>query len=84
MNRRLDPADLRAYARRDWGIAERLDRVARARAPVDEKLALAGALYQAARVTRPSWPTDADRLIDFESHIRMRDIFRRAGRVGAR
>jgi len=44
---RLSPEDLRRYARRDWGAPERLARRARAAQSVEQKVALAIALYEA-------------------------------------
>lgn len=81
---RLDPDDLRRYANRDWGAPERLARGERAALPVSEKVALAVALYEAARNANPGWPDDADRRRDLASHIELRSRLRRAADVGAR
>lgn len=80
---RLDPDSLRAYAARDWGAPERLARVARSAQPVDEKVRLAIALYEAARETRPGWPSEADRRQDLQSHRRLRALLDRGAHVGA-
>jgi hypothetical protein len=80
----LDPDDLRAWARRDWGAPERLSRHARARATIEEKVRIAAELYEAARATRPGWPDDATRLEDLEHHLRVRALLDRAAHVGRR
>ncbi len=80
---RLDPEDLRRYARRDWGAPERLARRQRALQPVEVKVRLAIELYEAARATRPGWPDTATRLADFEAHCRLRALLDRAAHVGA-
>lgn len=77
----LDPDELRRYAARDWQAPERLSRAARARAPVAEKVRIAQALYEAARATRPGWPTDADRRADLEHHLRLKALMERAAHV---
>nr|MBA2319878.1 hypothetical protein [Deltaproteobacteria bacterium] len=81
---RLDPADLRAYAARDWGAPERLARAHRARQPVEQKVAIAVALYEAARATLPGWPDEATRRADLAAHVRLRALLDRAAHVGAR
>ena len=81
---RLDPAELRAYARRDWGAPERLSRRRNANLPVADKVRLAIALSEAARATRPDWPDDAARRADLETHLRVRALLDRAAHVGAR
>jgi len=80
---RIDPDELRAYAARDWGAAERLAREERARRPVDEKVRLAIELYEATKATRPDWPDEATRRADLESHRRVRALLDRASHVGA-
>ncbi len=81
---RLDPDDLRRYARRDWGAPERMARRVRSRQPIDVKVRLAIELYEAARATRPGWPDTATRQADFEAHCRLRELLGRAAHVGAR
>ena len=81
---RLDPADLRRYADRDWGAPERLARVARAKLPVHEKVRIAIELYEAARKTRPDWPDEAARRADFEAHLRLKALMQRAPNVRCR
>ena len=81
---RLDPAELRAYARRDWDAPERLSRRRRVNLPVADKVRLAIDLSEAARATRPDWPNDATRRADLESHLRVRALLDRAAHVGAR
>lgn len=81
---RLDPAELRAYARRDWGAPERLSRRRNANLPVADKVRLAIDLSAAARATRPDWPDDAARRADLETHLRVRALLDHAAHVGAR
>lgn len=81
---RLDPDDLRRYARRDWEAPARLARQDRARQPIEVKVRLAIELYEAARATRPCWPDTATRQADFEAHCRVRALLDRAAHVGAR
>ena len=80
---RLDPAELRSYAARDWSAPERLARRERALLPVAEKVRIAIELYEAARATRPDWPDEATRRADFEAHLRLRALLDRAAHVGA-
>jgi hypothetical protein len=81
---KLSPADLRAYARRDWSLPERLARRERAARPIAEKVRLAIALYEAARATVPGWPSEATRRADFDAHLRLKRLLERAAHVGAR
>jgi hypothetical protein len=81
---RLDPADLRAYAARDWGVVDAATREDRARAPVAQKVALGVELYEAARRALPGWPDDDARRADLDHHLRLRRLLDRAARVGAR
>lgn len=81
---RLDPDALRAWAARDWGAPERLSREARARAPVEEKVRVAIALYEAARATCPGWPDETIRRDDLAHHQRVKALLARAADVGRR
>ncbi len=81
---KLDPADLVAYARRDWAAPERLARAARARQPIEQKVRLSIELYEAARATNPGWPDEATRRADFEHHVRLKELMDAASDVGAR
>lgn len=81
---RLDPDDLRGYARRDWRAPERLARRMRAGQPVPQKVALAVSLYEAARATTPGWPDPTTRRRDLQSHVNVRRLLQRAAHVGAR
>jgi len=74
----LDPEHLRAYARREWSRPQALARRDRANMTVHERVAMAIALYEAARATRPGWPTDQDRLRDLEHHLRMNRLLDQA------
>ena len=80
----LDPAELRAYAARDWNAPERLARRERAHRPVEEKVRIAIELYEAMRRTRPDWPDEATRRADLENHLHLRHLLDRAADVGAR
>jgi hypothetical protein len=81
---KLDPATLRAYAARDWQAPERLARAGRARQPIADKVAIAIALYEAAKRTNPTWPDEATREADLAAHQRLRALLDRAAHVGAR
>ena len=74
----IDPEHLRLYAQRDWSRPETLARKDRAAMSVGERVAMAIALYEAARATRPGWPTDQDRLRDLEHHLRMNRLLDKA------
>lgn len=80
----LDHDELRSYASRDWGLPERLARKGRAMLPVQQKVRLAIDLYEAARVTRPEWPSDSIRRADLATHQRVRALLDRASHVGRR
>lgn len=80
----LDPAELRAFARRDWGAPERLARAERVARSPERCFELAWELYLAARFACPGWPSEEDRRRDFEHHLAMRALLDRAGHVGRR
>jgi hypothetical protein len=80
----LDPDDLRAYAARDWAAPERLSLRARVALPLEEKIRISIALYEAMKETRPDWPDEMDRRQDLETHLRLRALLNRAAHVGAR
>ena len=61
MSARFDAEELRSYAGRDWGAPERLARAHRVKQPIEQKVRLAIALYEAARNTNPGWPSEAVR-----------------------
>ena len=82
MSARFDAEELRRYAGRDWGAAERLARVHWVKQPIEQKVRLAIDLYEAARNTNPGWPSDADRRADLATHRRVRALLDRAARVG--
>lgn len=52
--------------------------------PIARRVELGIALYEAARATRPGWPDEATRRADFESHLRVKALLKRAAHVGAR
>ncbi len=72
----MDRDALRAYARRDWAVLERLDRAhwADTIAGQDPNAGFraAGALAEHARRVRPDWPTAADRQRDLDHHIALK------------
>lgn len=80
----LVPQELRDYAGRDWGAPQRLARQERARQPIDRKVAIAVALYEAARAARPGWPDEATRRADLDVHLRVRALLDKAAGVGIR
>ena len=80
----LDVTDLRDYAGRDWGMPERLARSRRVKLPVAQRVRLAIDLYEAARATRPEWPSEALRRADLATHQRVRALLDRAAHVGRR
>ena len=80
----LDHDELRSYARRDWGLPERLAGQQRAKLPVARKIRLAIDLYEAARASRPEWPDEAVRRADLTNHQRVRALLYRAAHVGRR
>ena len=80
----LDDAELRAYARRDWGAPARVARKERARLPVAYKVQIAVQLYEAARAARPGWPDEVTRRSDLANHQRVRALLDRASHVGRR
>ena len=84
MSTPLDPTELRGYAARDWNAPERLARKHRANLPVEQKVRLAIALYEAARATRPGWPGEETRRADLATHRRVRALLDRAAHVGGR
>ena len=84
MSAPLDPAELRGYAARDWDAPERLARMRRANLPVEQKVRLAIALYEAARATRTEWPGEETRRADLATHRRVRALLDRAAHVGGR
>lgn len=81
---RLDPEDLRRYARRAWDSPERLARRRRAQQPVEHKVQIAIELYEATKSIRPDWPDDDTRQADFDAHLRLRALLDRAANVGTR
>ena len=80
----LTAEDLVAFAQRDWQAPQRLARAHRAGQPVQTKVRLAIALYEAARATRPGWPDEEARRADLASHRRVRALLDRAAHVGPR
>ena len=84
MTTQLDATELRGYANRDWGAPERLARRRRATLPIERKVRLAVALYEAARATRPEWPDETMRRADLASHLRVRALLDRAAHVRGR
>lgn len=81
---RLDPEELRAYAKRDWAAPARLAARRRVEQSIDIKVRLSIQLYEAARTTRPDWPSEEDRQLDRRTHERVRALLDRAAHVRAR
>ncbi len=81
---RLNPEELREYARRDWSAPERLARAHRAQQSIAQKVRIAIELYEAVRQMRPNWPDEATRRADLASHLRVRALLDKAAHVGAR
>ena len=84
MSTPFDVTELRSYAGRDWGAPERLARRHRAGLPAEKKVRLAIDLYEAARATRPEWPSEAIRRADLATHLRVRALLDRAAHVSGR
>ena len=82
MNTPFDPTEFRSCAGRDWEAPERLARGHRAGLPVEQKVRLAIDLYEAARATRPEWPSEAIRRADLATHLRVRALLDRAADGG--
>ena len=77
----LNPAELRAFVRRDWNCLVQPDRIARAAQPTEQKMRIAAALYEAARQTLPGWPRASDRCADFDHHLAVQAIYARITHV---
>jgi hypothetical protein len=81
-----DPAQLRAYAGRDWSAALR----DKARCWRDFKLEhgpaggvrVADELLRQVRLARPDWPSERERREDMEMHLRLIEVFRRVASRG--
>jgi hypothetical protein len=78
----VNPADLRAYARRDWRAAEIRKREYWAR-EVAERGPLATflasqALWEHMRRLRPDWPSPEERRADLAHHIALKHALDRA------
>ena len=84
MSAPFDAEELRSYAGRDWSAPERLARVHRVNLPIEQKVRLAIDLYEAARITRAGWPSEAARRADFATHRRVRALLDHATHVGSR
>lgn len=74
--------DILSYLSRDWGAARRAkdlywrDRIARLGAA--EGLRVAEQLRRQVIAHDPAWPSDADRLVDFQAHVRLAGRLRHA------
>ena len=77
----MDPADVKAYADRDWRLARELkDRYWATRKRTlrpEEALSVAENLRQQARALRPAWPGEKDREADLENHVRVAECLHR-------
>lgn len=80
--------DIRAFVNRDWASARQSkdaywgERIARLGAR--EGLRMAGELRQQALRLDPSWPHADERRQDLQFHIRLAELFRRAGTTSGR
>ena len=78
----MDRDTIRAFARRDWTLLERLDRehwtetYQRGGGEIGSRVAAGMAEY--ARRVRPDWPTAAERHRDLEDHIELKRRIDRA------
>lgn len=83
----MDPADLRAFARRDRSAVEQLKRDYWARQFREQggmvTLRAGHALYDYARRVRPDLPTERDRAEDFAHHVALKRMLDRASRAFA-
>lgn len=71
----MDPADIRAYAQRDWQLLHeskiRAWEQIKATRGLGAALRAVETLRRVARKRDPSWPSAADRQADLETHIRV-------------
>ncbi|MBK9063545.1 MAG: hypothetical protein IPL89_10175 [Acidobacteria bacterium] len=81
----MDPLGALEYMNRDWALVaeskERYWRERLARLGPAEALRVAGELRRQARAVRSDWPSAADRADDLAAHVRLAELFRRAGAV---
>jgi hypothetical protein len=81
----MDPADLRAFARRDRSPVEELKRDYWARQFREHggqaTLRAGRALYEYARRVRPDIPTERDRAEDLAHHVALKRLLDRASRA---
>ena len=77
----MDPADIRAFAARDWRLIEQAKQDQwlgqKREMTASEALRLAAGLLQYARAVKPDWPNPAERDADLASHVRIAEILRR-------
>lgn len=76
----MDPADIRAFVQRDWQrLREYKERawehVKATRGPTVAVLA-ADALRLVAHEHHPEWPSETDRRVDLETHVRVSHALR--------
>jgi hypothetical protein len=81
----MDPAAIRAFARRARTDVEREKRAHWARLHQDgtyrAMLEMSQALYEHVRRVRPDFPTDRDRAEDLAHHVALKRLLDRASRV---
>ena len=81
----MDPADIRAFAGRDWAAAEASKRayLAERAREGDGMWAFwaAQALFEHMRALRPDFPTEADHAGDLEHHVALKRTLDRASRA---
>ena len=80
-----DPADLRAFARRDWASLSR-DEAAywreqkRVHGP-GEGIRIGDELRRHVIAARPDWPSEREREEDLATHLRLIEVMRRVPRL---
>jgi hypothetical protein len=83
----MDPADIRAFAHRDYALLEHLKEEHRARRfreqGADATLTVAEALFEHARQVAPDFPSERYRQEDLEHHIRLKRLVERAAHAFA-
>ncbi len=79
-----DPADLVAYARRDWSLLSRANatywRAWKKKHGAKGSIRMADQLRKQVIASRPGWPSVADRRADLASHVRVAEALSRVPR----
>ena len=86
--RRMDPEDLRAFARRDWRAVASAKRAHAARifreSGAGPLLRAARELFAHARAVDPAWPGARERTADLAFHVHIKGSLEQAARVRRR